>query len=164
MQGKSTYTHLKVEPCEAGRGPLCSNVKGHVPTDRTTADDVRVPHVSHSLPCLDRLGRRKKKTVPVEVAGASHGRPSGCTGCPLLSLEKENDSHRRSGNVENVNTRKARLKKDGSVVKSLASGFKQPRSLGNLVEERGGSMGKKECNRLEEVSEPLCDIGRLATR
>ena len=158
MQGKSTHTHLKVEPCEAGRCALCSDVKGHVATDRTTADDVRVLHVSHSFPGLDRLGRRER-TVPVEVAGASHGQPSGCTGCPLLSLEKENDSHRTSGNVENVNTRKARLKKDGSVVKSLASGSKLPRSLGNLGEEGGKARwvrekatGWKKCLNLSATS------------
>ena len=30
------------------------------------------------------------------------GRPSGCTGWPLLSFEKGSDTHRRSGNVEHV--------------------------------------------------------------
>ena len=104
------------------------------------------------FPGLDRLGRRER-TVPVEVVGVSHGRPSGCAGCPLQSLEKENDTHRRSGNVENVNTRS----RCGEV-----SNYIVPWTI--WWRNAGGAKGKKEGNGMEEVSEPLCDIGRLATR
>ena len=157
MQGKSTHTHLKVEPCEAGRCALCSDVKGHVATDRTTADDVRVLHVSQLCILVpQQTSEEGKVTVPIERRSLMRRMAD----LPVALVVRCCRWRRKttligSGNVENVNNRKARLKKklqcrEVAGVRFQTASFPWQSDGGTT----GGAMGKKEGNRLEEVSEP----------